>query len=244
MRIAILFQHIESMSSIIIYGQEFQIDPLWQLIVTIMIPTLGVLIPIIIYFWQRQIKEVSYVYSVTPLLRHEKEVIGRLQIFFENKPVEKVSLVLVKIINSGNAPIKAEDYEREITLSFGEKAQVLTCSVEETEPKDLRIPTVIEGNKVRLEKVLFNRRDWAKLKILVNNYEKFDIEGRIVGVKTIKNLKQTRGEIYVSIMILIAYVIVLMYPYYPIPVLREVIATIVLSFGMFYLSKRVKIKSL
>jgi len=81
------------------------------------------------------------------------------------RALEKVSLVLVKIINSGNAPIKAEDYEREITLSFGEKAQVLTCS-EETEPKDLRTPTVIEGNKVRLEKVLFNRGDWTKLKIL------------------------------------------------------------------------------
>lgn len=144
---------------------------------------------------QRRKKALSYeILSQTPLLSVKEEVKGKVEILFDKKPVQQVHLVEIRLVNSGNVPIKAEEFERPINLSFGEEAQIFTAEVAETTPKSLRAKVVIEKKIVVLQPTLLNEGDSIKLKMLVAKFAKVNLDGRIVGVKEISEFieKKTR----------------------------------------------------
>jgi len=177
-------------------------------VVAIIAILVGVAVAIIVYLMQRQRKELSYdIISSTPLLSHEEEVKGKLQISFEGKPVEKVQLVLVRIANSGNVPIEAKDYERQINFSFGESAQVLAAEVAEVEPRSLEVPPNVEGKKVVLPRILMNKGDSFTVKMLVNGYKGLDVDGRIAGIKEIVNARFVRGFRVTGILLIVVWLI-------------------------------------
>lgn len=161
-------------------------DPVWQFI-GVILAVVAIIISIALYRRQRRHKALSYeIISRIPLLGMEEEIKGNLQILFNGKPVQQVHLIVVKIINSGNMPIVFTDYERPISLSFGEKAQILTAEVAETNPDSLRAAAEIEGKKVVLTPILLNQEDSITLKMLVNEFsEQITVNGRVVGVKDI-----------------------------------------------------------
>jgi hypothetical protein len=140
-------------------------------------------VAIITFLKQRQRKELSYeTISSTSLLR--EEVGGKLKILYDDKIVEKVYLIVVRIANSGNAPIRSDEYERPISLCFGENAQVLTAEVSETNPKSLQPTLTIENTQVVLKPILLNSGDSITIKALVSQYGgQLSVDARIVGVK-------------------------------------------------------------
>jgi len=161
-------------------------DPVWQSIGAIL-AVVAIIISIALYRRQRRHKALSYeIISRIPLLGMEEEIKGNLQILFNGKPVQQVHLIVVKITNSGNMPIVSTDYERTISLRFGEKAHTLTAEVAETNPNSLRTTAKIEGKKVVLTPTLLNQEDSVTLKMLVSEFsEQITVDGRVVGVKDI-----------------------------------------------------------
>ncbi len=129
-------------------------DPLWRFI-GVILPIITIATMVIICWIQRQKRALSWqVVSNTPLLSIDKEIKGNLEVLYNKKPVQGVQLIIAKIINTGNVPIKSSDYERPINFNFGENAQILTAEVTETSVDSLKASINIEGKKVILKSLM------------------------------------------------------------------------------------------
>jgi len=166
-------------------------DPIWQFIGAIL-ALAAIFISIGLYLRQRRRKAMSYeIVSQTPLLSMEEEVKGKLKILFEDEPVQKVHLIVAKVINSGNLSILPTDYQRPVSFGFDNEARVLTAEVIETNPDSLEASIGIEGKKVVFEPTLLNEKDSITLKMLVSQFDgQVTVDGRIVGVKDIRKFTE------------------------------------------------------
>lgn len=164
-------------------------DSIWQFIGAIL-----ALIAIILILVQRKRKALSYkIISNTPLVKIKEDIKGRLQVLFDEKPVENIYLIIINFINSGNLPIKSADYESPVNLNFNEDVQLLTAEVIDTNPKTLEVSAKIEGTKVLLKPTLLNENDSITIKVLVNQFDgNFSVGGRIIGVKEIRELTERK----------------------------------------------------
>jgi hypothetical protein len=155
-----------------------------------------VAIAITIYFARKQTqkKELSYETMNTELVKVDSRITDRLQVNFDGKPVGHLHLVFVRFVNSGNIPIDANDYQGDISVTFGEKSQILKCEISEEEPEDIPISTKNDENKVEIKPTLLNEKDSFTLKLLVSNFKKVSITGRIKGVKAITVIKAPPSE--------------------------------------------------
>jgi len=140
------------------------------------------------YIQQRQRKTLSCEHiSITPLLSIEDEIKSDLVIEYKGKRVQQVHLAMYRISNSGNIPIKTEDYEgRPLKLAFSDKTQILSSEIIEQDPPNLKISVRVHGNSIFLDPVLLNGGDNFVIKSLITNYERSpELDGRIVGVRKI-----------------------------------------------------------
>ena len=178
-------------------GEIFR-DPVWQFVGVI----LGVIIPCVGYLIQRNRKKLVHeIVSRTPLVTKEEEIKGSLQIVFEGKPVEDVRLLEIKVINSGNAPIVSSDYERPVSLFFGDQARILTATVSETFPQSLQATVESKGQAVVLSPVLLNGGDSITLKMLISHLGRdIKVDSRIAGVKEIHESDRGRARFIVLIL--------------------------------------------
>jgi hypothetical protein len=174
-----------------LYILDYLRDPLWQF-VGVLITILTILVTIWIYKRQKNQKSLSYeILSESLLLRVEDELKGKVKILYEDKPVQKVHLIVLKTINSGNIPILTSDYETPITYTCGEDSQILSSEIIEKYPKDLTEIFSINEKYVQIQPKLMNSGDFFIMNLLVSKYEKpLKITGRIVGVKEIKAVEK------------------------------------------------------
>jgi len=170
-------------------------DSIWQFIGAIL-----ALITIILILVQRKRKALSYkIISNTPLVKIKEDLKGRLQVLFDEKPVENIYLIIINFINSGNLPIKSADYESPVNLNFNEDVQLLTAEVIDTKPKTLEVSAKIEGTKVLLKPTLLNGNDSITIKVLVNQFDgNFSVGGRIIGVKEIRELTEIKKSFFIG----------------------------------------------
>jgi hypothetical protein len=169
----------------------------WQFI-TVIVGIIAIAITIIIYYSQRQYKDLSYeIISNSPLITKSKEIESNVQIFFDKKPVNNVYLVILKLFNSGNIPISAKDYESPLTFNFGEQASILSADVTKTEPRNLRVNLKEINNKIILKPVLLNSGDSITFKFLLSDFSSIiKPEARILGIRDISfKSKETRSWI-------------------------------------------------
>ena len=153
------------------------------------------LIPVILYILDKKRKELSYeVISNTPLITNDEEVRKNIKIMFEDREIkEDVSLVLVRIVNTGNVPILPEDITEDIVIESNFN-NILSADLKETSPSNLKvqIDRGIRGfGIVSISPLLLNSKDEIILKLLITEYEnELVVKGRIVGVKEIIKVKE------------------------------------------------------
>jgi len=168
-------------------------DQVWEFVGGVFLGLVAIVVSIFLWWTQRRRKALSYeIISRTSLLSIEDEIKGKLEIFFDGKPVQDVHLIVFKIVNSGNVPIVSTDYERPVSLTFGENPQILSAEVSETNPDNLRASVDIEATRVVLGRVLLNSGDSITLKFLVSQLGEVSVDGRIVGVKEMRE-RTARG---------------------------------------------------
>jgi hypothetical protein len=158
-------------------------DPMVRTILAI----IAISITVLLFLIGRRRKSLSYMVSDTRVLGvHEAVNPSRVQILFDGKPVTDVRLVIITINNSGNEPIRVDDFERALRFSWAEPARILTAEVIEVSPDSLQ-PTIEAGvNEVVLDPLLLNRGDWLRIKTLTNQVGKLSVDARVVGVKRIQ----------------------------------------------------------
>jgi hypothetical protein len=151
-----------------------------------MVATILGIVAVGIALLARRRKGLSYMLSDTPILGvHEIRNSGRVQILFDGAPVTEVHLVAITVKNSGNEPIRVEDFERPLQFSWAEPAKILAVEVIEICSESLR-PKIKHGaNEIVLKPLLLNPGDWLRIKTLVNQAGKLTVDARVVGVKRI-----------------------------------------------------------
>jgi hypothetical protein len=162
-------------------------DPLWQFI-GVILALIAIGVSILIYLLQRNRKSLSYeVLSDTPLLTLKEELEGRLQILYEGTPIKNAQLIVIRILNSGNMPIPANDYERPLQFVFGNSAKILSAEVTDKVPDNLLANVTVTDHGFELKPTLLNSKDSITVKVLVSDYQKIlKADARIIGVKSVQ----------------------------------------------------------
>ena len=159
-------------------------DPLWQSVGAFLV----VGATIVIYFLRRRKKRFAYeIISSSSLLSMRDELERNLEIRYGGHEVKDVHLINLKFYNSGNVPIKSEDFERCISIDFGGESRVLSSEVMDTNPQSLEIEYDTSKSTIKLDPVLINSKDSFSIKALVSDYQnELDVDARIVGVSSIR----------------------------------------------------------
>ncbi len=152
---------------------------------------LAILTAIIIalYFqWWRNRKKLSYdIVTKTSLLFASAEIKNELQILFKGKSVEHLYLLVIRIINDGYLPIKKDDFEEHLSFAFPENSEFISFEVVRTNPKNLNIQASLSENKLLIEPLLLNSKDFLEIKLLLSSDKvSFKPDARIVGIKAIE----------------------------------------------------------
>lgn len=158
-------------------------DSVWQFV--------GVVVALLLYLAARKRKAVSFNVAATTLLTVSEELEGKIQVLYEGEPAKSLTVMTIKVWNSGNQPILKSDYEHPITFSSGEKSTILAATVVEAEPITIDAVARAQGNVVVLDPALLNPGDAVTIKVLARDAgETIDSGGRIAGVK---QLQANRG---------------------------------------------------
>ncbi len=170
---------------------DFLRDSTWQFAVATLIGVSAIVVSIVAYVLQRNRKLLIYeIISSTPLVSVKDEVEGKLQIIYDGAEVSDVHLVVVRISNSGNVPITSNDYDRPLIVYTGVDSRILSVEVSETEPKDLKVAINADETTTVLQPLLLNGGDSVTIRLLVTRLVGVHVDGRIVGVKDIKESKE------------------------------------------------------
>lgn len=188
-------------------------DPVWQFIGAIS----GWIIALILYLAQRKRKELAFeILSETRLLKSPEGVLNseRLKILFDDHPVKDIQLVVLKLSNSGNQPIKmpkeSSNYECPIMLNFGEETRILTAQVTDAYPESLLGEMVIaldpERYKVIPAPVLLNKGWYFTIAVLTTHYKGFKVEGVVEGIPNIRKSTRKFREALLSLLLVLLVV--------------------------------------
>jgi len=169
-------------------------DPAIQAVLVIA----GIIVAILIYWKQRKHKSLGYeVLSCIPLSSVDPRTLwsyqqAGLQFTFKGKNIPQGHFISIKFTNTGNVPIKRDDYDAPISLGFGEKAKVLAWRWVEKKPETIDLGTLKfdETGKTTIDPTLLNSKDSFVIEMLVSGFDsQVRIGGRIVGVKEIKDMR-------------------------------------------------------
>jgi len=171
----------------------------------------GITVSTTLWILNQRNKEISFnILREENLIRVRGTARKRLEVTFDGKPVEDLSLAIVRIFNSGHLPVQASEFQVPINLKVAGLANILSASVLSTSPGDLderfskdgvSAPMItIEPQKVTLNPVLLNRQDSITIQLIIKDYSgNLTVGGHVLGVR---NLKQWHPPILVPILLI------------------------------------------
>lgn len=188
-------------------------DPIWTFVAAI-VAVLALIVTIIIFVSQKRKKSLSWVIlSRTELLNNRQEIEGKIKILFEDKEIKDVSLIIIRMLNSGNVPIAASDYEENLRINFGENAKIILAEITSTNPEYLPVTYNIRKNLVEFFPSLLNSKDGFTLKILASEAARQPaVSARILGIRQITKLKE--GSVLSVIFVTIGMLLMMAGPIY------------------------------
>jgi hypothetical protein len=174
-------------------------DPIWTFVSIIVGAVVAIAAVYLGWYLQRSTKQLSYgIIANAPLLGVPTEAWLQhhsIGIIFDGKSVKSVSIVAVKVFNSGNMPITREDVDTPITIKFKTGDELLSADVVNATPRSLNPSLSINGSSVTLDKTLMNAGDSVSIQLLLaSKAEDPTVEGRIVGVSHIEKVDMAKRD--------------------------------------------------
>lgn len=127
-----------------------------------------------------------------PLLLLTDTANGRIQILLGNKTLNRASLLIFNITNSGNTAIEVGNYEQPILFSVPEDVEVLHAEIAFSEPKNIKAVIKHTKNQVILLPTLLNTGDSISIKFILSKLTNDIVfDSRIVGVSKPRPKKST-----------------------------------------------------
>lgn len=167
---------------------KFFRDPVWQF-VGVVIGLGAIVLAVVLSRTERQVSELQIeILSNSSLVNVDGDVTGDIEIVYRDQPVNTLSLILLRIENSGNVPIRDSDYSEPIVIAVSPDAEIGEFTIVETEPKGINITVEkISPYQIELSNALLNPGDQVLLKILaLDNDDSLDITARIVNVSELQ----------------------------------------------------------
>jgi hypothetical protein len=165
-------------------------DPVWQF-VGVVVAVIALIATVIIYLIDRPVKRLQVqILSNSPLISVNTDISSQIQILYNDKPVQSLSLILLRFENVGNEPIKETDYSEPIRILLSPQAEVGEVSVQETKPEGIDLnPKVSATNQIEIAKTLLNPGDQVVIKVLaLNNDGTLEVKARIAGISNLEIL--------------------------------------------------------
>lgn len=149
---------------------------------------IAIVVAVVIYMWQRQRKRLFVNLNARiPLLTRRFAGIPGLSIHFDNRPLQNVTALLVRIANGGSAPIVVSDFHTDLILEFNHESTLLSADLLDAIPEEISVNILIDQNRLILSPHLLNPKDYYELRILVDGeYTDFKATTRIAGVEKIE----------------------------------------------------------
>jgi hypothetical protein len=174
---------------------QFLKDLLESNITRSVLAVLAICVSFIIYQLNRKRKALSYrIVTKTTLFGVDKEIGGRVQVLLDGEPADKIGLVLIDIENSGNEPIKPEEFVRPLVFTFAPDTRVISADVTAMKPENLGAAVSFEASSVTVAPLLMNSGDEMSIKVLLKQFDgKVHGDARIVGIRDVKRRYENSG---------------------------------------------------
>jgi hypothetical protein len=139
-----------------------------EVIVGILAILAGAFVAYHIFFMDRDVKSLRVeILAAEPMLKEDKSVTDQIKFFYQDQPIDNLSLVQIKLEHDGNKAIREEDFSKPITFTFPLQAEVIEAAVLESDPSDIGIELQKTQNIVSFSPVLLNGGDRAIIRFLV-----------------------------------------------------------------------------
>ena len=120
----------------------------------------GMAVTSVIVLAQRRTKLlVCSVVADTLLVGVGQDLQGKVEVPYQGQPVQDVSLIALHIVKRENTPITSGDYERPLSLAFGEHATILSAEVTSTLLASLRASLTTGAGAITLQPVPMSSED-------------------------------------------------------------------------------------
>ncbi len=175
---------------------SFLQDPVW---ISICISSLSVIIPlitaIIIYRKSQLRKGIAYqVISNVPLFNSAAGFSSSVQILVHGTPLNDANVLVLKIWNSGNAPILPGEFIDPFTFNFGTGATVIDAEILEVIPSTINASVTKNLGNLKLDPLLLNSKDSIRLKVLLTGFSGgISIHTRIVGINQVQETRTRKS---------------------------------------------------
>lgn len=99
---------------------------------------IGIAVAILIYVFTRRYKRIWYDARSFTLVERERSTVPGLQVLFEKKPVDALTISKVCVCNSGKDPLRQGDLARlqPLRINVGNKMEILEASIIQTSSKN------------------------------------------------------------------------------------------------------------
>lgn len=115
-----------------------------------------------------------------------------LEVFYAGKPVADPVISVTRILNSGEEPLSADDFEIPISIDVGSTSSVRAAVVVSRRPPDLAPQLQIRPDgRVHIDALLLNSGDMFEVQLLTSGVpEQINLRGRVRGLTTMDRVRQ------------------------------------------------------
>ncbi len=171
-------------------------------IATIILGLAAIIVAIILFILGRKKKRLAYyIISNTQLVGIENSIQDKIKILYDEKQVTNVHLISIRFINNGNEPISVDDFDKPISIKYGNDVNIITHEMLEKIPEDLDAVIRKKEKSLEVEPLLLNTKDEFTVNILASDFNgDLDISARIKGVKELEIYNQYDLESFTVIL--------------------------------------------
>ena len=159
--------------------QALQDAPSW---IGVLIGIASIVVTYVAYRSQRNRKQLEFVVVGNQRILTSR-VADVLDVSFNGRKVEDPSIVILRIVSTGDRAIPAADFHRPLAVTLRGVHHIVTASVAAVRPRDLDVTLIMEANRVVFTPTLINPEDFLELQILASGRATdVALEGRIADV--------------------------------------------------------------
>jgi hypothetical protein len=154
----------------------------------------------------RERRRIGWDVRLVSLVQVGQNAPGEIEVLYDGRPVSGVEVFTIDLANKGNAPIRRDDYEHPIQVSFGEArpapdAEILRAGVTPIHGDGMDPKITWTGALAEIEPLLLNGGDRMQLEAVVANARGcVDLQVRAAGVRRLEKGLE-RGRDWISVLL-------------------------------------------